>query len=248
MQSLHTKLRQPASRMNLCSLMQRFMTVGLLVGVALPASLAIASPTLTRLLEFDRGALLRGELWRLVTGHLTHWNLEHLFWDLATFLVLAIVSLRRSIRNTLTCLLSGALAISLSILAWQPEIVCYRGLSGIDSALFALLAVCQLKDSYQERDLLVFRITLVALAGFLAKTGYELFTSQTLFVDCSEAGFVPLALAHAVGGLVGAVTAAFQDHAGYPATSIDLGNHCRGSCPNKRINTANSSRCSSASS
>ncbi len=49
---------------------------------------------------------------------------------------------------------------------------------------------------------------LIALiAGFEAKLGYELVTGTTLFVDSSAAGFTPLPLVHAVGGLVGCVFA-----------------------------------------
>jgi len=212
---LQKKLWQPNNRMNLLSLIQCFAAGGLLAGVALLATFAALLPELARAWEFDRVALARGEAWRLITGHLTHWNLDHLFWDLATFLGLATVCLRRSIRNTLTCLLGAALAISLSIGIWQPEIVVYRGLSGIDSALFALLAVGMLKDSCRERNLFVFRVTLVALTGFFVKTGFEVLTGQTLFVDSAAAGFLPLASAHAVGGLVGGITAVLQDHAGH---------------------------------
>ena len=214
MQTLRKKICQPSSSMNLCSLLPRFLAACLLVGVALPASLAVVSPTLSQWLEFDRSALLRGEIWRLVTGHLAHWNFDHLVWDLVTFLALAIVSMRRSIRNTMTCLFGSALAISCAILVWHPDLEFFRGLSGIDSALFALLAVSYLKDSYRERDLLGLKIALVGLTGFFAKTGVELYSGQTLFVDSQEALFVPLTLAHAVGGIVGVATAVLQDHAG----------------------------------
>jgi len=212
MTSLSKKLWQPASRLNLFSLIQISSATTVLAGVAVIAILAIASPCLTSLLEFDRAALGRGQWWRLLTGHLTHWNFDHLFWDLATCLGLATVCLKRSIRNTLYCLLGSALAISLSIWFWQPEIILYRGLSGIDSALFTLLSIGLLKDAYRQRDWLFFYAALLGLVGFFVKTGYEIGTGQTLFVDSTAASFVPLASAHAVGGLMGGLVAASQGH------------------------------------
>ncbi len=182
-------------------------TIAASLGVSLLVVLAALSPTVARAWEFDRDALAQGELWRLVTGHLTHWNFDHLFWDLATFLGLSLVCLQRSLRSTLACWFGSALAISLCIWQWQPDIILYRGLSGIDSALFALLAVGMLFDARRSQDRVVFRLTLFALVGLAGKIGYEVFTGQTLFVDSSAAGFVPLASAHAVGAIVGGLIA-----------------------------------------
>lgn len=214
MQSLTRKLWQPTSRLNLFSVIQKSTVTGVFVGVAILSVLSALSPALTSVLEFDRAALARGEMWRLVTGHVTHWNFDHLFWDLATFLGLVAVCMRRSIRNTLNCLLVSALAISMAIFFWQPEIEIYRGLSGIDSALFALFAMGMLKDSYRERDWLLFGAACAGMAGFFAKTGYEVLTGQTLFVDSGTAGFIPLASAHAVGAVAGCLVVMLQDHAG----------------------------------
>jgi hypothetical protein len=36
-------------------------------------------------MALDREALASGQLWRLWTGHLVHWNLSHLIWDGLTF-------------------------------------------------------------------------------------------------------------------------------------------------------------------
>jgi membrane associated rhomboid family serine protease len=47
-------------------------------------TLAVAvylSPAATAVLEYDRAAVAAGEIWRLLTGHLTHWSFDHLFWD-----------------------------------------------------------------------------------------------------------------------------------------------------------------------
>jgi len=41
--------------------------------------------------QYDRAALLRGEVWRLVTGHFVHWSLSHLVWDVLAFLILGAI-------------------------------------------------------------------------------------------------------------------------------------------------------------
>ncbi len=39
-------------------------------------------------LQFDRSSILHGACWRLLTGHFTHWNTDHLFWDVCMFVAL----------------------------------------------------------------------------------------------------------------------------------------------------------------
>jgi hypothetical protein len=53
------------------------------------ASAITLSPQMTSWLEFNRPAILHGEIWRTLTGHFTHWTASHLFWDIIVFLVLA---------------------------------------------------------------------------------------------------------------------------------------------------------------
>jgi len=106
------------------------------------ASLVVALwPDASPLLEFDRVAVGAGDWWRVLTGHLTHFGLEHLVWDAGVFAVLGVLCERRHRRATLACL--GAAAVLIPAATWLlvPEIRTYRGLSGLDTALFALLGV-----------------------------------------------------------------------------------------------------------
>jgi membrane associated rhomboid family serine protease len=45
------------------------------------AALAVAAPAAASLLEYDRSAILRGELWRIVTAHLVHCSPHHILWN-----------------------------------------------------------------------------------------------------------------------------------------------------------------------
>jgi multisubunit Na+/H+ antiporter MnhF subunit len=108
-------------------------------------------------------------------------------------------------RKFLACLALSAASISAAIWWLLPAVNCYRGLSGIDSALFTLVAVNMLRQARRDRDLVLAAILALGLLGFIAKLAYEIATGTTLFVNSSAAGFVPLPLVHAVGGSIGAV-------------------------------------------
>lgn len=174
------------------------------------AILAAMSPAAMSLLEFARLAVAEGEIWRLLTGHLTHFGADHLLWDVAMFAALGGVCEHRWPRRTRITLVTSALAISLAIVPLAPEIDTYRGLSGLDSALFGLLATSLLRESDAQRGRLFTAALCLFLTGFVAKIGYELITGTTFFVDSTAAGFVPVPLAHAVGFVVGASIAAMS--------------------------------------
>jgi rhomboid family GlyGly-CTERM serine protease len=173
-----------------------------ILGMAVVAS---ATPLAAEAWEYNRESILHGEWSRLLTGHLTHWNFDHLFWDAATFLLLGIACVWRSLGRTVTTLLGAAVAISASLLLFQPEMATYRGLSGLDSALFTLLAAMIWQESRRDGRWKLGAVAIAAGAGFLAKAAYESATGTTLFVDSSAAGFIPLASAHLIGGAVGAI-------------------------------------------
>jgi hypothetical protein len=79
----------------------------------------------------------------------------------------------------------------------------YRGLSGIDSALFALLAALIARRAIMEKDWSRLALATLVSIGFAAKIGFELSTGGTLFVNSTAAGMIPVPLAHVVGGIIG---------------------------------------------
>ena len=162
---------------------------------SLAASMAAAS--LGGFAQYDRAALLRGEIWRLVTGHFAHWSPAHLGWDLLAFLVLGVLCERR--RLLLAAVIAGtALAASLFVFRFHPEVSAYRGLSAIDSALWTWFA-CFVA---QRRRTLA--IVLFALFG--AKLLLEV-TAGPLFTH----GFVVMPSVHLIGAAIG-FCAAMAEH------------------------------------
>jgi rhomboid family GlyGly-CTERM serine protease len=170
----------------------------------LPAVLLYLTPELAAWATFDRTAIANGELWRLITGHWTHWSGEHLGWDLLVFAVVGGALELRGKRNAfLTCTVLSALLISGGVWVLRPGMVEYRGLSGIDCALVTLIAVDLLRQSIRDgRRGLSLALTGL-LAGYLGKVTFEFATGLTLFVASGQGFFVPVPLAHVLGGTLG---------------------------------------------
>lgn len=137
------------------------------------------------MLELQRG----GDAWRIVTCHFTHFTRTQLLWDAIAFLGLGFACERRSRRAFHATLLAGIVIIPLAVMLLDPRIGSYRGLSGLDSALFALLVV-----STRNRLL---------GAAFIAKLAYELITGGAVFVG--DVTVVPIA--HLTGAIIGTVMA-----------------------------------------
>lgn len=175
-----------------------FLTLGL-AAVTLAVALL---PGWTEALEMNRAALAHGEFWRLFTGHLTHFSADHLKWDLVVFVALGSLVELRNRRHFLVCVVGGALAISLGVAWLQPQFSCYRGLSGIDSALFGYLAVDIFNLSRGEGRRWPAFAAGLAMTLFVTKIGFELTTGRTVFVEASV-DFIPVPLAHLIGALVG---------------------------------------------
>jgi len=153
-------------------------------------------------LQFDASRLAAGELWRIGTCHFTHWSGEHLAWDLIAFVVLGRMCDRRAPGRLMACLACAGMTIPLVIGLYQPEMI-YRGLSGLDSALFTLLAVLLMGEKLASGDWRVFLLPAGMLIAFAAKITYECISGGAIFVAGGEMVAVPLA--HVVGGLVGII-------------------------------------------
>lgn len=174
----------------------------LLTLVAISVSIA---PMLAEASQLNRGAVLAGERWQILTCHLTHWNLDHLFWDVLVFAGLGVICERRDRVSWAICVGGSTIAIPLGLLVLCPEMATYRGLSGLDSAIFALFIIQSLKDSWRRSDRSGMLVYSAVSLGFAAKLAFESLTHSTFFVDSSAAGFVPIVEAHVLGAVIGAL-------------------------------------------
>ncbi len=154
-------------------------------------------------LQLDRGDSGFALCGQAITSHFTHWNFEHLLWDLAVFLVVGSLVERRSRRAWLGLFFVSAVAISISFLIWVPDLQFYRGLSGIDMAFVGYWIGFQLKDSPQRLRWMWGMGLLLVVAKPLA----EIFLGQALFVSDLGPGNRNVPLAHLIGACVGVLFA-----------------------------------------
>jgi rhomboid family GlyGly-CTERM serine protease len=175
------------------------------IGLAIFCIAAHAYVPLSDCLAYDRTAIQAGEVWRLLTGHLAHYRADHLLWDVLMFVVLGVMVERRNRGSFIVTVLASATAITAVLWFAYPEVTAYRGLSGIDSALFTSAAILLYVYGRRFNRPLVRLISAGLLAGFVAKVIYEIASGNTLFVDSTD--FVSLAAVHAAGGFVGVISA-----------------------------------------
>jgi rhomboid family GlyGly-CTERM serine protease len=159
-------------------------------------------PALTLGWQFDRAAVAHGQVWRFFTAHLTHFGTDHLRWDLLAFVILGAMAERISRSAFLVTLALSAGFITLGVWIAQPQFATYRGLSGIDCALFGLVVTNLLAVGWRERHGFSLAVGGLTLAGFAAKCVFELATGDTVFVETAGT-FAPVPLAHLIGLVVG---------------------------------------------
>lgn len=183
-------------------------------------------PGAGELFEYSRQALADGEIWRLVSCHWTHWSTEHLLWDVVAFGVLAaLAEAQLGRRLLLVCLVTAAVAIPVVVWLVLPTMEIYRGLSGLDSTLFVLIAVFHARRLFRPTgpvpgpELPVRRSSALsgvplepliwagALGLFGCKVLYEALSGTALFVGSGGTDVVVVPLAHLVGGAIGALAA-----------------------------------------
>ena len=173
-------------------------------------------PTAESILQFDRTSLFRGQIWRLLTCHLTHWSASHQFWSVGAFAVLGLLGELRDRRTFVWGCIAAALACSLSLLLFWPGIQIYRGMSGVDSALFTWLIVLNLRTRGRQRLSVSTASLVILLLGFLAKVTWEALARHSLFVSGDGTAFVSLPGVHAVGGTVGICMGMLIDRPFFP--------------------------------
>lgn len=177
------------------SAIMKFLRITLLLFV-LPALLVALAPMSHRLLVLDRHALAAGEIWRLWTGHWVHFSASHLGWNLAV-LVAAGTWLERVrpgllLRHTLV----AAPLIGLAVLAFEPGLQAYGGLSGLATGVVVLLALHQLGAPGASRWLWAGVLVLVAV-----KSVHDIASPGALFARYDLPGVRTSSAAHAAGVL-----------------------------------------------
>jgi len=172
----------------------------LLAAVALATA---AFPASFSALSLNRDAILRGELWRLWTGHWVHGSNYHLMWNLVPLVGLGLLFERTLKQRLWTLFLLGAPMISAGVLFLQPDLPEYRGLSGFLNTLFVAGALRSAAEERIRGNRAMEMIYIGSVIGSFVKIVFEAWGGAPLFTEINRLGGVPVPAAHFLGGLVG---------------------------------------------
>jgi len=150
--------------------------------------------------RYDREAILAGEVWRMLTGHLAHGDLHHLAWNLLGVLIVGFLFANDfTLRQWTVILLASTAAIDLGFLALEPQLQWYVGFSGV---LHGGMAAGLVRWLYRGGDALTW------LVGglFVAKLAWEHFAGGLPFTSAGLS--LPVVHeAHSYGAIGGAIAA-----------------------------------------
>jgi len=159
-----------------------------------------ATPSLGADLELERSALDRGEFWRLWTAHLVHFGAGHLLWNLAVFVPAGVWCERLARIRFRALLVIAPPAISLTVLAIDPALVRFAGLSGISTSGLTLLAIVQL--GRPEADTVLWRgVLAVVFVKMIVESAWQ----TPLFVSFDDTAVRAVPLAHIVGAAMAVI-------------------------------------------
>ncbi|MBW9261635.1 MAG: rhombosortase [Candidatus Thiodiazotropha sp. (ex. Lucinisca nassula)] len=126
--------------------------------------LSLATESASGWLEYHRGHIVNGELWRLITAHLVHLGWGHLTMNLlGLWMIWALLLNNLPSQRCSLILLLLTIITSTALWFFSPQLVWYRGLSGV---LHGLLIWGLLKQMKQEPLLSV--SLLIAVLGKIA--------------------------------------------------------------------------------
>ncbi|MGE5855571.1 MAG: rhomboid family intramembrane serine protease, partial [Syntrophaceae bacterium] len=100
------------------------------VAILAVAITSYGCPPLATALLYDRGAILGGEIWRLITGPLVHFSRDHLFYNALVFAAAGFLIERRHTLLFAHLCLVAFLAGGFCLVLLSPGISVFAGLSG----------------------------------------------------------------------------------------------------------------------
>jgi len=162
--------------------------------IATGSLIAYLSPEVSSLLVYDRAAILKGELWRLLSSHIVHFGKAHFFYDLVAFGFIGwMVELKECRYYWLFCTFI-AFCIGIFMLIAKPQMHYYGGLSGIACGSLAYLALHGLYSS-KTWSILCW-IVLIILP---IKIGLEGYIGYSILPYSAPLPFVLIWESHAIG-------------------------------------------------
>lgn len=147
-------------------------------------------------LVYERQAILEGELWRLVTGHLVHFSSLHLAADLLVFGGAGLLIEREQGGRAAYLYLTTAGVIGCALLLFEPQLDRFGGLSGLAYGSVVYLAMSNLRRRGSGSA-----IALVVLTVLPLKLVIDCVQPISILSGLEFQPFVSVPLSHLVGVL-----------------------------------------------
>ena len=159
--------------------------------------IALGGEPVRLVLRYERAAVLAGEFWRLVTGHLVHSSAAHLVLNLAGLgLIAGLFPKDYSLGQWLLIAAASLVLIDLGFVFYEPQLQWYVGLSGVLHGLLAAGAVAWWRHESWP-------LALILSVIFLAKLAWEQVHGALPF----SGDMVVIVAAHLYGAIGGALAA-----------------------------------------
>lgn len=163
-------------------------------GILLMCLLIHHIPGISDMLVYDRAAISDGDLWRLVSSPLVHYDKAHLYYNLIAFGIAGwCVEFISPGYFTIVCL-SNAILITPIMSIAMPEINQYAGLSGIVCSLLVFYALHLFSESRW--------LSMAILIAISAKIGFELLNTRSVLPYPNRSSFVILPQSHLIGCMI----------------------------------------------
>ena len=147
---------------------------------------------------YDRDAIYRGELWRIITAPLVHFSLSHFIYNVLVFSAAGWLIERSGARGLWFVYAFAALSPGLMFLWTSPELIRYGGLSGLATGGVTYLSLYKARQAGKDKFL-----WLAILMFVVIKIIFEIVTSKPLFVH-GDLPFRVLPATHVLG-CIGAI-------------------------------------------
>ena len=160
------------------------------IAIVILSAVITASADLSNFAVLDVSRVMSGEVWRLLTGHLTHLSWRHYSLDAPVFLIAYLVYKRNAgSRSSVYLAIFSAIIVSAAVVFMGAHQV-YGGLSGLSCAAVSAISLKMILDS--PRRILPY-ILVFALLFYL------------LFEQGNASGINVAKEAHAAGTLSGVI-------------------------------------------
>jgi rhomboid family GlyGly-CTERM serine protease len=162
---------------------------------------------LASLFVYDREAIFRGELWRLVTSHFVHFSDLHLIYNIFVFGIVGWIVEYKGFKFFKLLWVLMACSISATLLLIKPDMIYFGGLSGMACGYILYCSLLCLREPSPWRNISIFAIILLFVKIIL-----ETYNKGSVLPYLGVQTFIPMPLSHTVGSLTALIIFLFTQN------------------------------------